>query len=141
MASSSAAAATKKQPPGKMARSRYVKKASHRERTRRRPAGAAMPGCVTSRSKHLGGGIDGRHLQVLFRPKVREQAALTHSRVLRESGDREPVEALDGGELGRGVQDGLTAPSPIRPLPASIGFRVRRALGRHANNIARPVVL
>jgi PadR family transcriptional regulator len=91
--------------------------------------------------KHLGRGIDSRHLQVFLGPKVGEQAALTHSRVFRESGDREPVKTLDGGELSRGVQDGLTAPRPVRPLPAAIQFRIRPAWSRHTNNIARPVVL
>ena len=56
LASSSAAAATKRDPPGKTARSRYDRKASHTQRTRRAPGGAARPAATLHarafRSRH-----------------------------------------------------------------------------------------
>ena len=91
--------------------------------------------------EHLPGGIDRRHLQVLFGPKVRKEAALAHADVLSEPGDRKAVEPLDRGELGRRAQDRLAASGPICPLPTAVGFHIRGEVRIHTNNVARPVVL
>src|SRR6185436_2233181 len=62
----------------------------------------------------LAGGRDGGELQLLLGAKVRVEPALAHADVRREVADRDPLETVDGGEVGCGAEDGLAAARAVR---------------------------
>ena len=86
----------------------------------------------------LAGGLDRGVLQLLLRAEVREDAALAHADVLGEPADGEPVEALDGGELGRRGEDRRAAALAVGPKPTAV---IAESGASRTDKLARPVVL
>ena len=71
---------------------------------------------------HLGAedlvrGLDRRELQLRFRAEVREQSALAHADGVGEAADREALDAVDRSQPCRLLEDRLTAPDSVAPLP------------------------
>jgi hypothetical protein len=58
---------------------------------------------------------------------VGEEAALAHLQLGREAADREPLEALDGREVGGRLQDRLAR--AVAAAPAAVGLIVGDGLG------------
>ncbi len=78
------------------------------------------------------GGLDGRELQLLLGPEVREQAALAHPDRVCESSEREAFDALDRGQSRCLAEDRLAAPDAVAPrAPRRCGARPHEWLFAH----------
>src|SRR5215207_295662 len=64
-----------------------------------------MAGSITAVRKRVGGGRDRRQLQLLLGAEMGEEAALAHPQLGREAADRQPLQALDGGEVDGAVEN------------------------------------
>ena len=80
------------------------------------PGGACECGIDDLGLEDRVGGLDGCELQFLLGAEVGEQAALAHPDRVRESPEREPFDALDGGQSRCLAEDRLAAPDAVAPL-------------------------
>ena len=88
---------------------------------------STFPNTLTNREvfgEHGARGFDRRDLELLLGAEVGEEAALAHPHRPCQPADREPIDALDRGELSGFTQDRLPAALPVTALPA----RARRQI-------------
>src|SRR5689334_22414441 len=68
--------------------------------------------------------VNGCHLELLLRLEVGKQAALAHSDMVSESGDRKPFQAFDCGQLRSRLQNGLAGALAVGSVLATIRLSV-----------------
>ena len=80
------------------------------------------PGSITCSVNRALGRLDRRQLQLLLGAEMGEQAALAHPHRVGQPADREPVDALDRGELCGLAQDRVAAAFTVAAALAGSGW-------------------
>ena len=146
---SSADAQAKKQPPGKTRRRRWSRNESARTRTAGSPGAASRIGPTTASSK-IASAVS---IVASWSSSLDRKCAYSPLLLIPVRGgqvaDRQPVQPLDGGHLGRRLEDRAPAARAVRALAAGRRFglgcghtsSVLRCCGPSSGRkIARPVV-